>query len=446
MSSNPTQPCPEQLTLSIFDGGDDMGRRRGQRPTKNNPFKRNGKWYVRYREGESELADGSRKRDSHTKYLAEAKGPEALTKKQADRKAWDEVFSKIDDHVLNPRSAATVNQFLKAKYEPDILPLHKKHGREDKVSILKQHVVPAIGAKKLRDVGVETVKRLLQEKLAGGLSTQRVKHIRNTISSIFRYARELGFFSGQLPTDFRWRVKMQRVRRRGSLLFEQAYLLMEALPELAVLIRFLLVTGCRVGEACGLRWRNVNLSGEAVMSGETRIPPRTVAIVEAWVRGEYTSVKVEGAHERLMPLSDGLCEALEKHLAAATFGLPEHPVFASTKGTPLDHHNIAKRKLKPAIAAINEKIEAEGLTVPKLPAELSWHWLRHTNASLTDQEGMSAVERQKVLGHTDPAMTMRYSHAELEHMRAGLERVDGRLMRKPAGREKVVSIASKRKA
>jgi hypothetical protein len=40
---------------------------------------------------------------------------------------------------------------------------------------------------------------------------------------------------------------------------------------------------------------------------------------------------------------------------------------------------------------------------------------------------MSAVERQKVLGHSDAEMTLRYSHAQVENMRTGIEQIDQRI-------------------
>jgi integrase len=271
---------------------------------------------------------------------------------------------------------------------------------------------------------------------------------------LFRHAREERYFSGPLPTDFRWRVRMVRVRRRGSINEAQARLLREELsylPVVAALIRFLCLSGTRISEALGLRWRNCNLEDHSVHAGELVIPRRAVALVEAWTAGEYTTLKRGDAHERIIPLTPKLYEAFAQFKQRDKFTAPDDPVFASTTGKPLSAGNYLMKHLKPAIAKVNARIEREGLDVEKLPAELSWHWLRHTNASLTDQEGMTAVERQKVLGHGAASMTMHYSHAEVEHMREGLERVEQRLegageppKKAPAG-AKVVEFPATRK-
>jgi integrase len=48
---------------------------------------------------------------------------------------------------------------------------------------------------------------------------------------------------------------------------------------------------------------------------------------------------------------------------------------------------------------------------------------RYTNSTLADQAGLSVAERQRILGHSSSAMTMRYTHAELETMRERMEKI-----------------------
>ena len=47
----------------------------------------------------------------------------------------------------------------------------------------------------------------------------------------------------------------------------------------------------------------------------------------------------------------------------------------------------------------------------------------HTLASLGDQVGMTEAERQRVLRHSDVAMTRHYTHTEIERLRRGLNAV-----------------------
>jgi integrase len=81
------------------------------------------------------------------------------------------------------------------------------------------------------------------------------------------------------------------------------------------------------------------------------------------------------------------------------------PVFVNSgKSAPIDQHNLAARVLKPA---------ARKLGMPWV----SWHSFRHANATLAEQAGISVVERQKILGHGSAAVTLHYTHADVERMR-----------------------------
>ena len=75
-------------------------------------------------------------------------------------------------------------------------------------------------------------------------------------------------------------------------------------------------------------------------------------------------------------------------------------VFTSEVGTPLDKDNVTKRQLR-------RVVEASGLTV-----KLRFHDLRHIAASLALGQGTPITVVSEMLGHADPATTLRvYAHA-----------------------------------
>ena len=51
---------------------------------------------------------------------------------------------------------------------------------------------------------------------------------------------------------------------------------------------------------------------------------------------------------------------------------------------------------------------------------LAFHDLRHTFASQFVMNGGSIFDLQKILGHTDIKMTMRYSHFSPEHLQSAI--------------------------
>jgi integrase len=94
-----------------------------------------------------------------------------------------------------------------------------------------------------------------------------------------------------------------------------------------------------------------------------------------------------------VPLSLELADSLRRHRATARFAGDDDPVFASIRGNPPNHANVARRYLKPAA----EEVGAEWA---------GFHTLRHTCASLLFDGGANIVQVQRSLGHHSPSFTL----------------------------------------
>lgn len=110
-----------------------------------------------------------------------------------------------------------------------------------------------------------------------------------------------------------------------------------------VLLSLLYVTGLRVSEACGLRWRNVQRRGEAgqvTVFGKGR---RTRSVLlPAGVWAEVAALRGTAAHDA--------------------------PVFASRSGKHLDRSRVLR-----IVRSAKERAE--------IAANVTTHWLRHAHAS-----------------------------------------------------------------
>ena len=125
---------------------------------------------------------------------------------------------------------------------------------------------------------------------------------------------------------------------RGSLSAAQARdFLAAAESPLRVLLLTLLVCGLRISEACGLRWRDVDFEA------------RLVRKRFAWKFGAYQEMKSKASRKDI-PLPDELLAVLAQLKARTRWDGPDHPVFASRTGRPLDQKNLLNRKLKPSPA------------------------------------------------------------------------------------------------
>jgi|SRR5579872_216915 len=417
---------------SLFLEADNMARRRGQR--KGYVFRKGPSWFVQYRVDTAEVdASGKFKRLKDAAYVAPATGPGKVTKKQAERIAWEEYLCRLDQMSTRPQSMKTVREFVRERFEPDVVWSCKPSGKAHYGYILKNHVLPVLGEIRLRDMRPAHVQDLVRAKLESGLSIQTVVHIRNAVSAVFRHAKRLQAYSGDLPTEGVRLPELVHAQKR-ALTWEQVKLLaqvigrMEPKPlkkhgqrmrtaedmeaanlKLGVLVTVLAITGLRIGEAMGLRWRRVNLDDTHVLVDGRLLKPYSLLVCENYVRGRYGTVKSKNSY-REVPLSTEAWYQLARLKAAAQFTGPDDPVFSSGAGRPLDQHNVAARFLRPA---------AQRVGCPWV----SWHVLRHTASTLADQAGLSVAELQRVLGHSTAEMTLHYTHAEIERVRERLEKI-----------------------
>ncbi|WP_123428320.1 phage integrase [Lelliottia amnigena] len=108
---------------------------------------------------------------------------------------------------------------------------------------------------------------------------------------------------------------------------------------------------------------------------------------------------------------------------------PGKVTFIKTKGKrnrtiPLDHKLIAELPKKngnlfsPCYYAFRSALERAGI---ELPAGQLTHVLRHTFASHFMMNGGNILVLQKILGHTDIKMTMRYAHFAPDHLEEALK-------------------------
>lgn len=168
-----------------------------------------------------------------------------------------------------------------------------------------------------------------------------------------------------------------------------------------------LFAGLRIGEALGLRWRDLDLA-----AGRLR------------VQDSKTDAGI-----RYVPLLSVLRDELLVHKARAGSTEPNGFVFPTSKGTARDRNAASGRMLLPAIALANERLEAAGST--PLPEGLTLHGLRHSYVSLRLAIGHDIATVSRDAGHADATITaaiythaMRIDDGERDRLRALVEGVD----------------------
>lgn len=355
-------------------------------------------WYGRWREYQER--DG---KIQWKQVKAKLCGPEET--KQRAIELLNEKLAKANGPAAVPQGIATLQQFVDVRFRPDHVE-HLKASGKDHYDYCLGHILPALGAHRLRDLSQPMVQFFLNSKAKSGLSGQTVRHLRNALSAILRHAKGLGMWRGELPTDM---VRTPEVRHKEGIALsaEQVTAVLVNMAEpYRSLVLLLASTGLRIGEALALDWNHINLGDQPRRLGREWLPGRTIAVRVNWTHGEFGTLKTRNS-VRNVPVTDEVAAALEGQQAPGPWGWL---VFPNRKGQPLDAHNIAARHLKPACLAAG------------VPA-IGWHALRHTALTLMQQQGMSSMETKLIAGHGSERVTERYSHGFLDRARSLMPKV-----------------------
>jgi len=179
---------------------------------------------------------------------------------------------------------------------------------------------------------------------------------------------------------------------------EQVRSLVEAHPErfraLALLLAY---RGLRIGEAAALRVGDLDLMRGAVTVDESR-------------SDTYGIGPTKTRRTRVVSLPPFLRDVLAEHLAR--YSEPKDPqafVFTGERGAALGIQYYRRQTFARAVAAAG------------LDPELTPHDLRDTAATLAFKGGATVREVQLMLGHADPAVTLRRYTGVLDSMKAATD-------------------------
>lgn len=363
---------------------------------------KDGKWYGSYFRYVSGF-------NGDLEYKRKEVALDAATKRAAKAELRDKYVSQANAKAAVPEGAATLRQFVEARFNPDHIAALRQGGQIHYKTQLN-HILPSLGDIRLSDISPMLAQRLLVSKAQSGLSAQSVRHIRNALSAILGYARDLGFIDGRLATEA-VRIPSAAPAERKALTVEQARLLLEAIAlKYRPLIQFLLSTGARASEASGLRWQDINLTERPVICGGEVRMPYTIHFRHAWKYRRYAELKT-GKSRRDVPMTSALWVELQTLYEKRD---PSSDVvftacrWKKQRAVPVDMHNFLNKILKP----LGKKLGMPWLNI---------HCLRHTTSTWLDAAGAPMGQKQLLLGHASSKVSMGYTHAEADSQREALE-------------------------
>lgn len=300
----------------------------------------------------------------------------------------------ISLYAGKPDKTSTFSVFSREWFETVVKTENKPSEIRTKASTLKIHLVPFFGDTPLKEISPQDVERYKTLKIRSGLSAKSVNNHLVIFQRCLNVALEWGRLERVLKIG-----KLKTISQRLDFLSPvESRKLVQASANEPVWRDMLLMalrTGMRLGELCGLQWRDVDFQR------------KILTVQRSLVRGVLGTPK--NNRIRHIPLTEDLCRSIYERRNKHTF------VFHQPNGDPLSDgmgENAMRRACKKA-----------GIRY------IGWHTLRHTFASQLVSEGIPLNAVQELLGHSSIVMTMRYAHLAPSALRCAvdvLERAENR--------------------
>lgn len=274
---------------------------------------------------------------------------------------------------------------------PRTLEAHRYH--------LKHNLLPHLASRRIAALGVEDVAALITELRDAGRSAKSTANALGTLQSILRFARRRGWVLADPVELLEPEERPRHPRRRQRVLgWPEIERLLDACPPRGrLLVTTALYSGLRISELLGLIWEDVDFAAGLI---------RVRAQLSRAHRGEPARrvAPKTPASLREVPLVEQLSHQLVAHRQASPFAAPGDWVFATSRGTPQGHRNVARRVL--TRAADTAQLNGDGWP------PLRFHDLRHTFAShLIVDLGLDVAQVSRILGHARITITLDvYTH------------------------------------
>jgi integrase len=375
--------------VSVRDTLPNMARRRYQA----SPVKKRCKdvrrpyWQITYRVDATDIEDGKKvtTRPQRKKFLGYAAGPDAITKREAER-LRDEFMATINRCEYVIQSQVPFREFLDI-YEKQHLPTLAASSRGKYESHLKNHIRPTFGNARLMDIDASRIQMWL---LGTDLSYSTKKDLKHLIHGIFKKARKWGYWKEINPAEDVDLGRERVARERRKLTDAEIQSLLDALPaDVRAMIRVALFLTLRVSEILGLQEKHLDFEN------------RLVLVRQRFYRGSLDVPKSKKSR-RDIPM-----RLLEPELRARCTGDPERFLFSVTmrgqhkERQCRDDRDINQHILRPIAKKLGLYYKGFG-----------FHHFRHQAVTALNKE--DPMQAMKIAGHSRPEMGARYTLEDQE--------------------------------
>ena len=333
------------------------------------------------------------------------------TKTQSEARTWlRTTINQVDNGITFLGAQMELGKYLE-QWLVTVKTSVRPKTYEQYKQIVTSHIVPILGRIKLKDMRLDHVQSLYNNKLKSGTSNRTVRMIHAVLHRSLNQALQMGIISRN-PSDAVMKPKL--IKKEMKTLTDaqvQTLLLAARGTRNEVLYQLAVTTGLREGELLGLKWADLDwitrhvkvqrqlqwLSGQGLVFSE----PKSAAGRRVIVLGTATIEKLREHYQRQQ----------WERLAAGDRWVENDLIFPTTIGTPSNWRSLV-RSFKKLLHTSN------------LP-NIRFHDLRHTAATLMLQQGIHPKVVQERLVHSQISLTLgTYSHVLPNMQEEAAEKID----------------------
>ena len=295
----------------------------------------------------------------------------------------------------------TFGYYFEKVYLPTFEVGRKKETTRKAKEHFKNWIDPVIGNMPLKDIKPFGIEKIKKNILDAGKSPRTLQYVLATIRQAWNVARRDGQIVGDSPTK---NIKIPKIdnRRVRFLSHEEAGILLNAIKDKDTLTHDVtllsLQTGLRMGEIASLKWGHIDTD-----------------------KGIIEVVDPKGGQGRAAFMT-GKIKAMFKNIKR---GKPNDYIFTKKDGEKL------KDTPKEFSKVVDELGFNNGITDTR--RKVCFHSCRHTFASWHVSAGTDIYAVKSLMGHSNIAMTERYSHLAPETLKNATRTLEKAIK---AGRQK----------
>jgi Site-specific recombinase XerD len=299
--------------------------------------------------------------------------------------------------ALEERRNISFKQFFEEVYLPDATTRLKPDTCRKHVEHVRNWIHPVTGNNPLRELGLADVQRIRGNMARKGRSARTQQYCLMTFQLVWNAALESGVVDRPSPTKLKSakppKVDNERLRFLSD---KEATHLIECVqkhgPQAANMVLVGLDAGLRFSEIAGLTWGCVDFECGGLHVLDTKGKRDRTVPMTSRLRDLFTGMERSGQGELVFP--------------APRTGQIQRQVPSSF------WYGLRDSKLN------------EGVTNPKM--RVNFHTTRHTYGSRLAQQGVDLLHIQRLMGHSTPALSARYSKLRDEDLAAAVARMESR--------------------